>query len=291
MCHADGTLPPSPGGEVPDSAAVGGTATHLRSADGTEFMAYQADAVAVGADTGAGPGPGVGPGAGAGAGTGLSGPAVIVLPDMRGMHEFYKDMARKLAAAGVSALAIDYYGRDLPDDERAGPPETMMPLVMSLSAEQVAADVRAATDAVLARGATSVFCVGFCFGGSQAWNQSAFDSRLAGCVGLYGRPDDCRPFLSRMSVPLLLLVGGKDFMTPAEDFSHFDDELAQAGVEHNMVMYPNAPHAFFENSAGYDAECADAWQRLLAFIADHADHADGVGRAGRHAADQEDAKG
>jgi carboxymethylenebutenolidase len=121
-------------------------------------------------------------------------------------------------------------------------------------------------------GATSVFCVGFCYGGSQAWNQSAFDSRLAGCAGFYGRPDDCRPYTGRMSVPLLLLAAGQDFMTPAEDFLRFDQELA---VEHEMVIYENAPHAFFDDAAGYDAECADAWRRLLAFV--HAYHSPAEG--------------
>lgn len=235
MCHTDGSRPPA----APIAGGLAeATETHLTSADGIEFMAYHARPAHP------------------------SGQAAVVLPDFRGLHDFYRLFARRLAGAGIEAIAIDYYGRSLPDGSRDEPMERMFPLLMELTAEQVAADARAAADELRAAGA--VFSIGFCFGGSQAWNQSAFDHGLAGCVGFYGRPDDCRPYLADLRVPMLLLVAGADAMTPVADFHAFDRELS--GVDHAMVVYDGAPHGFFDAAAGHEDTCADAWRRLLGFL-------------------------
>jgi carboxymethylenebutenolidase len=69
-----------------------------------------------------------------------------------------------------------------------------------------------------------------------------------------------------MEAPLLLLVAGQDF-TPMEKFEKFDQRLTEAGVEHEMHVYPDAPHSFFDRS--YDEHkdaCDDAWRRILAFM-------------------------
>lgn len=237
MCHADGSAPPgAPGaGEVAEAFDL-----HLTAADGARLMAYAAR-------------PEVSRGCGA-----------VVLPDVRGLHDYYRGFARALAGAGVAAVAIDYYGRVLPDGPRDASMAEMFPLVGRLTPELVAADVAAATAHLRSE---VVFTVGFCFGGSQAWIQSAFDHGLAGCAGFYGRPDDCRPFLDRMRPPLLLLVAGADAMTPVEDFRRFDAELAEAGVMRDMVVYDGAPHSFFDGGLAEHAEaCEDAWRRLLEFI-------------------------
>ncbi len=239
MCHADGSIPPeSPRGGAFDSAQD----LHLTSADGTPFMAYHARTSRAGA------------------------PAVVILPDFRGLHDFYRRLADKLAAAGIDALAIDYFGRTLPDGPRTGDPAEMVPMVLGLPPELVAADIHAATAELRGNGAEQVFSLGFCFGGSQSWLQSASPDGLTGCIGFYGRPEECRAQLPLMRSPLLLLVAGADALTPVEDFQRFDQELSAADVEHTMVIYPQAPHSFFDGAAGHDEACADAWQRLLDFV-------------------------
>jgi carboxymethylenebutenolidase len=242
VCHGDDSRPPAP----PRAGAVAEAADlHLTSADGTRFMAYVARPERPG------------------------GAAAVILPDLRGLHGFYKGFAERMAEAGITAIAIDYFGRELGDGERNGTPEQMMPLVMGLAPEQVAADVAAAVEHVRGLdGVDDVFAVGFCFGGSQAWLQSALTPGLAGCIGFYGRPADVRPFLARLETPMLLLAGTEDMLTPAEDFRAFGGELDDVGVEHELVLYDGAPHAFFDVAAGdWAAECADAWERLLSFVA------------------------
>ena len=70
-----------------------------------------------------------------------------------------------------------------------------------------------------------------------------------------------------MSCPVLGLMGGDDPGIPAESIAAFEEALAAAGVEHEVITYPAAPHSFFDRSQEeFAAESADAWQRVLEFI-------------------------
>ncbi|MFD0634831.1 dienelactone hydrolase family protein [Catenulispora yoronensis] len=81
-----------------------------------------------------------------------------------------------------------------------------------------------------------------------------------------------------MSVPMLLLGAGADFMSSPEDFHAFDAELGAAGVEHTAVLYDGLPHAFFDSSADdHRQECDDAWHRVLHFIDEHTAQRQAVG--------------
>jgi carboxymethylenebutenolidase len=78
-----------------------------------------------------------------------------------------------------------------------------------------------------------------------------------------------REVIPEMKSPLLLLVAGADH-TPQEEFQTFDKELTQAGVEHEMHVYQNAPHSFFDRTFTEHAEAsADAWKRILDFVSKH----------------------
>ncbi|MGH8963669.1 MAG: dienelactone hydrolase family protein [Jatrophihabitantaceae bacterium] len=247
MCHSVDSFPPPP--PHPDGEVALARECRLTSADGTRFMAYEARPA------------------------GVARAGVVVLPDIRGLHGFYKRFTRRLAATGLAGIAVDYYGRQLPDDARERPMAEMFPLVAELRPEQVAADARAAVEQLRSPdgpGCDTVFALGFCFGGSQSWMLSAFGDDFAGCIGFYGRPEDCRPFVDRMRAPLLMLAAGADALTSQEDNHRFAAELAAAGVEHELVMYDGAPHAFFDGEFGFAAECADAWTRVLDFVTTHA---------------------
>lgn len=245
MCHKDGSRPPAPPGRAGVIADVGGL--RLTASDGSEFLAYQA----VPAN---------------GNGTG-----VVILPDMRGLHDFYRDLARRFAEAGSAALAIDYYGRTAEDDHR-GAGFDGFAHVTRLVPDQVDADVRAGVDHVgVLLGVRSVFTVGFCVGGAISWRQSAVDDRVTGAIGFYGRPSECAALIPRMRAPLLVLAAGADALTPADEARRFDRELTRHGVPHTFVLYEGAPHSFFDGGlAGHAEAGADAWWRVLDFIAEGA---------------------
>jgi carboxymethylenebutenolidase len=73
-----------------------------------------------------------------------------------------------------------------------------------------------------------------------------------------------------MKAPLLVLVAGADQATTPEDNAAFDRELTEAKVPHKTVVYPGAPHSFFDRSFEQHKEaCDDAWKQMLTFIEEH----------------------
>ena len=245
MCYSDEARPPLP--PIGGAAADQGDMT-LEAADGNRFMAYFARAAK---PTGAG---------------------MVVMPDVRGLHQFYKELAQRFAEAGIDAVAIDYFGRTAGLGDRSDSFE-YMPHVEKTTPEGIAADTAAAMAYLKSKdgGAVkAVFTVGFCFGGSNSWNQSALNPGLNGCIGFYGRPPRSLPFIDKMKAPLLLLIAGADAATPREQFIEFDRKLSEVGVPHEMHIYEGAPHSFFDRTyEQWKEACDDAWRRMLAFVKKH----------------------
>ncbi len=245
MCYTNDARPPLPpimGGSTDEGDLV------LTAADGNRFNAYAARAATP------------------------SGAGVVVIPDPRGVHPFYKDLVRRFAQAGVDAVAIDYLGRTAGMSERPDDFDYRAHIGQT-KPETIAADVAAGIAYLRspAGGTTeSVFTVGFCFGGAQSWRQSAAQPGLAGSIGFYGIPARVRDAIPQMRAPLLLLLAGNDQATTQEDFAQFDRELTQAGVPHQKVVYEGAPHSFFDRTFEQHKDAsADAWRLMLAFIKEH----------------------
>src|SRR3979490_3122236 len=216
MCYSDSARVPLP--PISGAASDQGDVV-LNSADGTKFAGYFARAEK---PTGAGMG---------------------VLPDVRGLHQFYKELAQRFAEAGIDAVAIDYFGRTAGIGDRSDSFE-YMPHVEKTTQENIALDVAAAMAYLKSTdggGVKAVFTVGFCFGGSSSWNQSALNPGLNGCIGFYGRPARSLPFIDKMKAPLLSLMAGAAAATPREQFIDFDRKLTEVGVPHEMHIYEGAP--------------------------------------------------
>jgi carboxymethylenebutenolidase len=120
---------------------------------------------------------------------------------------------------------------------------------------------------------SSIFTVGFCFGGRNSWLAAAGGHGLAGAVGLYGMPAarDGSPGpagrAAEMEAPILALQAGEDQNITAEHNAAFEQALTAAGVEHELVTYDGAPHSFFDRKQEEFADASeDAWRRTLEFI-------------------------
>lgn len=245
MCYTNDARPPLPpiwGGSTDDSDLV------LTAADGNRVPAYVARAVR---PTGAG---------------------VVVIPDPRGVHPFYRDLVRRFAETGIDAVVVDYLARTAGIGERPDGFDYRT-AIQQTTPEAIAADVRAGVAYLRSPGggaAGSIFTVGFCFGGAQSWRQSAIQPGLAGTIGFYGRPATVRDVIPQMKAPLLLLIAGEDAATPREEFVKFDQELTSAGIPHQMAVYEGAPHSFFDRRfEEYKAASGDAWRQMLAFIKEY----------------------
>jgi carboxymethylenebutenolidase len=201
------------------------------------------------------------------------GVGVVILPDVRGLYRFYEELALRFAERGYPAVAIDYFGRTAGVEKR-GEDFEYMPHVDRTTQEGVQADVGAAVAHLRSLGCDAVVTVGFCFGGRHSWLATAGGHDLAGAIGFYGRPGpggDGSPGpidrAGELNGPILGLMGGADAGIPVEDVNAFDEALDAAGVEHELVIYPGAPHSFFDRKhEEFATESEDAWNRVLAFL-------------------------
>jgi carboxymethylenebutenolidase len=242
MCHDDASRPPAPPvqGEVADRNDL-----RLTAADGNTLLAHAARA---GAPTGVG---------------------MVVLPDVRGLHAYYRALAARFAEAGIDAVAVDYFGRTADTDDRTEA-FAYRPHVDQATPEGVAADVAAGIAHLRSSegGAVDrVFTVGFCWGGARSWEQSAMNPGLAGCIGFYGHPARVEGVVDRMTAPLLMLMAGADKNINPADAEALAGRLRGRGLDAAVHVYEGAPHSFFDRSfADHRDACADAWRRILSFV-------------------------
>lgn len=198
---------------------------------------------------------------------------VVILPDVRGLYRFYEELALRFAERGYAAVAIDYFGRTAGVAKRDDEFE-FMPHVEQTTQDGIQADVASAVAHLRGTGCGSVFTVGFCFGGRNSWLAAAGGHGLAGAIGFYGRPGPGRDGspgptqrAGELTAPILALMGGDDSAIPLDEVEAFDAALDVAGVEHEVVVYPGAPHSFFDRKfVEHAADSEDAWKRVLAFV-------------------------
>ncbi len=253
MCYDDNARPPVPPGGAAGTAH--GADLVLAASDGNRFAAYLATPAAA------------------------TTAQVLILPDVRGLHQFYKELALRFAETGIAAIAMDYFGRTAGVGARDESFE-FMPHVQQLTLPTVFADATASLDHLRTQAGAGLasFTMGFCLGGTLSFLCGTEDLGLAGVVGFYAgmsRNMDGRGTLleraSEIHIPALGLFGGADPGIPAAQVEALDQALDSTGVAHEIVIYPGAPHSFFDRRATEFAEAsADAWTQTLRFIAAHA---------------------
>jgi len=245
MCFELDSLPPIP-------AIAGASVSHddlvLEAPDGNELAAFAAhpDQPAVA--------------------------GVVILPDVRGLYRFYEELALRFAERGYAAVAIDYFGRTAGVSKRGDDFEYQQHVAQTTPAG-VQADVAAAVSYLRGEHVSSVFTVGFCFGGRHSWLSAAGGHGLAGAIGFYGMPAERngQPGPTQRAheivAPILALQAGDDQNITAEHNAAFGAALTAAGVEHEIVTYAGAPHSFFDRKYEEFADAsADAWDRTLGFV-------------------------
>ena len=238
-------------------AAVEARSMTLQSADGTSFRAFHARPSAP------------------------TGKAIIILPDVRGLHHYYEELARRFAEIGVEAVAIDYFGRTAGVGPR-DPEFDSGPHVAQTTWAGISADFGAAADYLRSDRdgprARALFAIGFCMGGRNAFLAATLRLGLAGVIGFYGWPggpsrnDTPAPTetVGQFDCPVLGIFGGADQGIPLAVVQAFRDALAEARVESEIVVEPDAPHSFFDRKqAEFQTQSDDAWARVRRFIDAH----------------------
>lgn len=252
MCYDDEARPPLPPGEA---GTARGEDVVLTAADGNRFMAYAAYP------------------------SNPSAAQIIIYPDVRGLHQFYKELALRFAEVGVAAIAVDYFGRTAGLTSRDDSFE-FMPHVQQLQIDSFAQDVHTAQSYLREHNQTNAatFTVGFCMGGSLSFTTGMDTSfGFAGVIGFYagmtrafGGKGTILERAEEVKYPALGLFGGADQGIPVSTVEEFDKKLDKTGVEHKIIVYPNAPHSFFDRrSTEFAQESSDAWKQVLSFLTAH----------------------
>jgi carboxymethylenebutenolidase len=203
---------------------------------------------------------------------------VVVLPDVRGLYRFYEELALRFAERGYAAVAIDYFGRTGGVGKR-DEEFPFMDHVAQTTPAGIQQDTRAAVEYLRSPAGpvcSTVFTVGFCFGGRNAWLAAAGGHRIAGAIGFYGSTGERNgqpgptQRAAEFEAPILALQAGADEHILPEHNAAFEAALGAAGIEHELVVYDGAPHSFFDRRYQEFADAsADAWERVLTFIAQH----------------------
>ncbi len=194
-------------------------------------------------------------------------PAVVVIQEWWGLDAHIRSIVDRFAAEGFVALAPDLYrGRvaQEPDDARR--------LALELVREQALADIQGAVDYLAAQsyvGPPQVGVMGFCMGGGLAMTMSWAGRGVGAAIVFYGggvRPSDAD--LATISAPLLGIYGEADAGIPLDLIGGWERKLADLGKTNTMVIYPDAPHAFFNDTRpAYRPEAAAAaWERTLDWL-------------------------
>lgn len=217
--------------------------------------------------------------------------AVVVVSEVFGVHEYIRDVCRRLAKLGYVAIAPQFFVRNDPDNTLATTEDfaVIQKIVGAAHNEQVMGDVGAALDWLNAQPYVDkhrLALTGFCWGGGVAWEAATRFPELKAAVAWYGRlsppepggfmSDDPRRWplqqVAQMRVPVLGLYGGKDKGIPTRDVDAMREALRAAGkTGYELVTYPEAQHGFHADyRASYDpAAAADGWARMLAFLRAH----------------------
>ena len=198
------------------------------------------------------------------------GPGVVVIQEWWGLVDHIKDVCDRFAAEGFVALAPDLF-----DGKTTKSPDEAGKLMMALRIDKAEKDLSAAGDYLSTHDSTTskkIGVVGFCMGGALALYTATRNPNVGACVVFYGGHPNVKPDLPNLQAPVLGLYAERDgFVTP-ESVRELESKLTSLGKQIEVKIYPNADHAFFNDTRPevYNAEAAgDAWQRTVEFLRQH----------------------
>ena len=211
---------------------------------------------------------------------GVSNPPVIVVAmEIFGLHEYIKDVTRRLAKLGAFAVAPDYYFRKGVDLTKISEMSQLLPLVNSKPDAELLSDLDSTVAWAKAQGGDTgrLGIVGFCRGGRTVWEYAAHSGDLKAGVAFYGPPvDPPNPLWPKspmqlapeMKAPVLGLYGEADAGISVANVEAMKAALEAAHKTAEFKIYPGAPHGFHADyRASYRKEAAeDGWNRMQAWF-------------------------
>ncbi|WP_214105198.1 dienelactone hydrolase family protein [Acrocarpospora catenulata] len=196
--------------------------------------------------------------------------AVLVIHENRGLNDHTRSVAGRLAAAGYSALALDLLSRE-GGTTAVGEPGEATAALNAATPERFIADMKAALDELTRRTpGAKLGAVGFCFGGGMTWLLlSSGEPRLAAAAPFYGPLPDNANFSGTEAAVLGVYAEDDARVNATRDAA--TTALQQANLQHEIVTYPNAGHAFFNDTGPrYNPTAAvQSWEKLTTWFDQH----------------------
>jgi len=193
-----------------------------------------------------------------------------VIQEWWGLVDHIKDVCKRFAGEGFVALAPDlYHGKSTKSPDEAGK------LMMSMRIDEAEKEISGAIDYLLNHEATTgdkAGVVGFCMGGALALYTATKNAKVGACVVFYGGHPKVKPDLPKLESPVLSLSGDRDRSVTPEVVHKLEQQLKSLGKQVDVVIYPGADHAFFNDTRPtvYVPEAAaDAWRRTIDFFRKH----------------------
>ena len=195
-------------------------------------------------------------------------PGIVVIHEWWGLDDWVKEQAAKLADQGYVALAVDLYRGKV-----ATTPDEAHEIMRGVPEDRAQRDLHAAVEFLKAQSNVNkdrIGAIGWCMGGGYALDVALLEPSLRADVINYGHLATDPGSIAKIHAAVLGIFGGQDRGIPVDDVKKFEQALKQQGNKVEIVIYPDAGHAFENpnNKTGYRAdEAADARKRTVTFLA------------------------
>jgi carboxymethylenebutenolidase len=202
-------------------------------------------------------------------------PAVLVAMEIFGLHEYIKDVTRRLAKLGAFAVAPDYYFRKGADLTKITEIPQLMPIVNSKPDAELLSDLDGTVAWARSEGGDTsrLGIIGFCRGGRTVWEYAAHSSTLKAGAAFYGSlvdppnpvwPKSPTQLAGEIKAPVIGLYGEADTGIPVATVEAFKAALAADKKTAEFKIYPGAPHGFHADyRPSYRKDAAeDAWGQM-----------------------------
>ena len=209
-------------------------------------------------------------------------PVILVAMEIFGLHEYIKDVVRRLAKLGAFAIAPDFYFRKGVDLTKIADFKELMPIVNAKPDAELVSDLDATVAWAKSEGGdiSKLGMTGFCRGGRAVWIYAAHSNALKAGVAFYGSlvdpqnpiwPKSPIQLAPEMKAPVLGLYGDADQGIPVSQVEEMKAALKAAGKTAEFKIYAGAPHAFHADyRPSYRKEAAeDAWNKMIEWFKRH----------------------
>ena len=210
-------------------------------------------------------------------------PVVIVIHEIFGVHEYIRDVCRRLAKEGFYAVAPYLYFRHGDATKIADMTKLRTEIVGKVDQKTVWSDLDETTTWLgkqKSADASRVGLTGFCWGGSFVWTYAARNLKVKAGVAWYGRfVGEVSPLVAQypldigatLTVPVLGLYGEKDKGIPLDTIEKMRGELKKGKTKSEIIVFAGAEHGFHADyrPSYHEASAKEAWQKLLSWFKTH----------------------